>query len=98
MPDPDPEEEKQCGSGSETVQKKISVLIEMLIISSRVYVVYPDEFHNGLWGGEGVIKGMLKRQELADVKKPAFGTVRYCISVVDPVGSGIICRIWIRNY
>ncbi len=28
----------------------------------RVYVVYPDEFHNGLWGGEGVVKGMLKRQ------------------------------------
>ena len=27
----------------------------------RVYVVYPEIFHQGLWGGEGVIKGMLKR-------------------------------------
>ena len=27
----------------------------------RIYVVYPEIFHQGLWGGEGVIKGMLKR-------------------------------------
>jgi hypothetical protein len=35
----------------------------------RVYVVYPDEFHNGLWGGEGVVKGMLKRQAQRKRKK-----------------------------
>jgi len=29
----------------------------------RIYVVYPDKFHDGLWGGEGVIKGMLKRDD-----------------------------------
>ena len=29
----------------------------------RIYVVYPDQFHQGLWGGEGVIKGMLKRAD-----------------------------------
>lgn len=29
----------------------------------RIYVVYPDKFHEGLWGGEGVIKGLLKREE-----------------------------------
>jgi len=29
----------------------------------RIYVVYPDKFHQGLWGGEGVIKGMLKRED-----------------------------------
>jgi len=29
----------------------------------RIYVVYPDAFHEGLWGGEGVIKGMLARPE-----------------------------------
>ena len=29
----------------------------------RIYVVYPDQFHKGLWGGEGVIKGMLKRAD-----------------------------------
>ena len=29
----------------------------------RIYVVYPDQFHKGLWGGEGVIKGMLKRPD-----------------------------------
>jgi hypothetical protein len=34
-----------------------------------VYVVYPDEFHNGLWGGEGVVKGMLKRQAQRKRKK-----------------------------
>jgi len=28
----------------------------------RVYVIYPEAFHEGLWGGEGVIKGMLKRE------------------------------------
>lgn len=33
------------------------------IQNPRVYVVYPDEFHNGLWGGEGVIKGLLKRPD-----------------------------------
>ena len=26
-------------------------------------MVYPEEFHAGLWGGEGVIKGLLKRPE-----------------------------------
>jgi len=29
----------------------------------RIHVVYPDMFHQGLWGGEGVIKGMLKRED-----------------------------------
>ena len=29
----------------------------------RVHVVYPDQFHTGLWGGEGVIKGLLKRPD-----------------------------------
>ena len=29
----------------------------------RVYVIYPDQFHQGLWGGEGVIKGLLKRKD-----------------------------------
>jgi len=29
----------------------------------RIYVIYPDMFHNGLWGGEGVIKGLLKRED-----------------------------------
>jgi len=29
----------------------------------RVTVIFPDQFHKGLWGGEGVIKGMLKRQD-----------------------------------
>merc|ERR1719192_808162 len=29
----------------------------------RVHVIYPDQFHKGLWGGEGVIKGMLKRPD-----------------------------------
>jgi len=29
----------------------------------RIYVIYPDKFHDGLWGGEGVIKGMLKRKD-----------------------------------
>ena len=29
----------------------------------RIYVIYPDQFHSGLWGGEGVIKGMLKRPD-----------------------------------
>lgn len=29
----------------------------------RIYVVYPDTFHKGLWGGEGVIKGLLKRED-----------------------------------
>jgi len=27
----------------------------------RIYVVYPDHFHEGLWGGEGVIKGLKAR-------------------------------------
>ncbi|QQP52915.1 39S ribosomal protein L28_ mitochondrial, partial [Caligus rogercresseyi] len=26
-------------------------------------VIYPDEFHNGLWGGEGVIKGLLEPEK-----------------------------------
>ena len=26
-------------------------------------MIYPEEFHSGLWGGEGVIKGLLKRPE-----------------------------------
>ena len=25
--------------------------------NSNIPVIYPDEFHEGLWGGEGVIKG-----------------------------------------
>jgi len=29
----------------------------------RIYVIYPDKFHQGLWGGEGVVKGMLKRED-----------------------------------
>ena len=29
----------------------------------RVHVIYPDQFHTGLWGGEGVIKGLLKRPD-----------------------------------
>jgi len=29
----------------------------------RIYAIYPDMFHNGLWGGEGVIKGLLKRED-----------------------------------
>jgi len=29
----------------------------------RIYVIYPDKFHQGLWGGEGVIKGLLKRED-----------------------------------
>lgn len=29
----------------------------------RIYVVYPKEFHEGLWGGEGVIKGLMAREE-----------------------------------
>jgi len=29
----------------------------------RIHVVYPDKFHEGLWGGEGVIKGLLKRED-----------------------------------
>ena len=29
----------------------------------RIYVIYPDQFHQGLWGGEGVIKGMLRRKD-----------------------------------
>ena len=29
----------------------------------RIYVVYPEIFHQGLWGGEGVVKGMLKRTD-----------------------------------
>ena len=29
----------------------------------RIHVIYPDQFHKGLWGGEGVIKGMLKRED-----------------------------------
>jgi len=29
----------------------------------RIHVVYPKEFHEGLWGGEGVIKGLLVRPE-----------------------------------
>lgn len=27
----------------------------------RIYVIYPDKFHEGLWGGEGVIKALLER-------------------------------------
>ena len=27
----------------------------------RIYVVYPDTFHEGLWGGEGVIKAIIAR-------------------------------------
>jgi len=27
----------------------------------RIYVVYPDTFHEGLWGGEGVIKAVIAR-------------------------------------
>jgi len=29
----------------------------------RVSVIYPDQFHEGLWGGEGVVKGMLTRED-----------------------------------
>ena len=29
----------------------------------RVYVIYPEQFHEGLWGGEGVVKGMLARKD-----------------------------------
>jgi len=29
----------------------------------RIYVVYPQEFHEGLWGGEGVVKGLKARPE-----------------------------------
>jgi len=29
----------------------------------RIYVVYPEAFHKGLWGGEGVVKGLLKRKD-----------------------------------
>merc|ERR1719153_2052089 len=29
----------------------------------RVYVIYPEAFHEGLWGGEGVIKGMLSENQ-----------------------------------
>jgi len=29
----------------------------------RVYVIYPDKFHEGLWGGEGVIKGLKLRED-----------------------------------
>ena len=29
----------------------------------RIHVIYPDQFHKGLWGGEGIIKGMLKRED-----------------------------------
>ena len=29
----------------------------------RVSVIYPDQFHQGLWGGEGVVKGMLTRED-----------------------------------
>jgi hypothetical protein len=41
---------------------QICILKKCLYYICRVYVVYPDEFHNGLWGGEGVVKGLLKRQ------------------------------------
>ena len=27
----------------------------------RIPVLYPEEFHKGLWGGEGVVKGLLER-------------------------------------
>jgi len=29
----------------------------------RIFVFYPKEFHDGLWGGEGVIKGLKAREE-----------------------------------
>jgi len=29
------------------------------IQNPRIHVVYPAEFHDGMWGGEGVIKGLL---------------------------------------
>lgn len=29
----------------------------------RIFVLYPEEFHNGLWGGEGVIKGIQANKE-----------------------------------
>lgn len=29
----------------------------------RIFVLYPHEFHEGLWGGEGVIKGMKANEE-----------------------------------
>jgi hypothetical protein len=29
----------------------------------RIHVIYPEQFHQGLWGGEGVVKGMLKRKD-----------------------------------
>jgi len=28
----------------------------------RIYVIYPEQFHQGLWGGEGVIKGTKERE------------------------------------
>ena len=30
----------------------------------RIPVLYPEEFHQGLWGGEGIIKGLRERNEL----------------------------------
>lgn len=29
----------------------------------RIHVLYPEEFHSGLWGGEGVIKGIQANKE-----------------------------------
>jgi len=28
----------------------------------RIPVLYPEEFHKGLWGGEGVVRGLLERE------------------------------------
>jgi len=33
------------------------------IQTPRIYVIYPDMFHQGMWGGEGVVKGLLKRED-----------------------------------
>jgi hypothetical protein len=64
------------GQISNLYPQKMSVMGPYYIC--RVYVVYPDEFHNGLWGGEGVVKGMLKRQAKRKRKK-------YCTAAESPV-------------
>nr|ACO14562.1 39S ribosomal protein L28, mitochondrial precursor [Caligus clemensi] len=40
-------------------------------------VIYPEEFHNGLWGGEGIIKGLLEPEKQRHYPNPRVPQCRY---------------------
>ena len=46
----------------------------------NIPVIYPDHFHNGLWGGEGVIKGIVE-PPLIRGKRDGYCYPKYVINI-----------------